>query len=204
MATPVSICNRALSHCNIAHRIESLEADDDPIAEACNLAFEPAIHALLRQHDWQFARRTAALAAVDMDDEGIPVYWDYKYAYPANCLRLHKVVPEKSHPTLESADFAIESDVSGTMRVIVTNLENAYAIYTAKVDPLAYGDPLFEEALVWAVARELAPDLTGNETVIGYTERRYAQALSAAWATDFNEQKQSNKPMPRTVRVRRA
>ena len=86
MASISDICNAAISHCGTRSKITSID-EGSPEASACHTHFALARDSLLRAHDWNFARVTGQLGAL----QNPPARWAYKYAAPIDCLRLRRL-----------------------------------------------------------------------------------------------------------------
>ncbi len=89
MASPVDICNRALSRLG-ANRILALSDNSDE-AKACNSAWEHVRDEVLRSHPWNSVSARETLAPLGTD----PIWgYDYHYLWPADCLRVLMVDTE--------------------------------------------------------------------------------------------------------------
>src|SRR5437879_11783972 len=86
MTTVTDICNAAISHCGTRSKISSID-EGSPEANACRTHFALARDSLLRAFDWNFARITASLGAL----QDPPARWGEKYALPVDCLRLRRL-----------------------------------------------------------------------------------------------------------------
>ena len=111
-----------------------------------------------------------------------PPPWLYSYAYPSDCLRLRQLVSALGYsggvgaygyPVLAGAGgasermrkFAVATDTNSsgnTINVVLANLDNALAVYTAQITDPTMWDPNFQQALVVALAARLAMPLTGS------------------------------------------
>ena len=173
MPSIVDICNLALSHLGkgaIASLAESSEA-----ARACNLHYEIIRDKSLEDFPWRFAQRQVNLSL----RSGITVVgWVYVYAYPANCLSVNKVYTPATYTEPEPQPFD-EFNPDGT-KSIVTNLQDAYAEFTARItDPVLFSS-LFVTAMSFHLASDIAVKLTGNDGKRNDMLQIYYQKLQEA------------------------
>jgi hypothetical protein len=112
-----------------------------------------------------------------------PVPWRYEYAYPSDCLKVRFVIP---HPSLPAAGVAplmtnigvsfmpsvntslpfvpaIDTDADGNqIRVILTNVPRAEAVYTARIANVDLWDPSLQNAVVGALAAWACAPVAGS------------------------------------------
>lgn len=201
MASEVEICKLALSNIR-ARSINSL-TESSVEAQQCKLKYSIVRDFLLRDVPWQFAREVKALAL--RTDE--PLEWVYAYQYPSDCLNVRYITadfgfkdqtadgiayrdrydvwfvePERQVP------FELGSFSDG--KAILTDQEDAYAVYTKRVtDPNQY-DSQFILAFSWYLASELAVPLVGGDQGRTYRNdalQMYRAIVNAAVAADGNE-----------------
>lgn len=111
--------------------------------------------------------------------------WLYAYAYPADCLLLRYLLPPytvtntgisplagigwaQSNTMTPNTPFAVayDTDINGDpMRVVLTNLSQAQAVYTVDCEDPDQWDSSFQEALVAGLGAKLVMGLTGNMQV---------------------------------------
>lgn len=134
---------------------------------------------VLRHDDWPFARRTNVLTLVKTafvppvqawDETQPPPPWRFSYQYPSDAIfvRYLRLSPfgyaggEAGPGTFEPLPvrFAIASDPPGPgqppAKVILSDLENALAVYTSRVTNPDQWEALFQVSLVKALAAKLA------------------------------------------------
>lgn len=182
MATVVSICNMALARIGVSSFISSLnEASNE--ARVLNLFYEQMRDFALRDHDWNFARRRVVLA-----DAGTPpTNWAFKYTYPSDCLRARTIVRSGMRTPRNDQRVAFEVASEGSQRVIYTDQAQAELVYTARItDPTLY-DPMFESALAFLIAAEVAMPLTVKESVANAARNGYERIKSLAAAQSSSE-----------------
>ncbi len=202
MPSIVDICNRALSHTGTDQAIASL-SEKSKEARVCARWYEPIRDQLLRTFAWNFAQRQVLLAS--MGD--VPTGWQYRYRYPTDCVDLQRVFQSGNyHPGieddgLEMAPFKIASDGEGG-RVILTDIEQAEALYTARVDDPNLFPADFVVALELTLAANIAMPMLAQPKISDYLANKARQALSEAMAANLNEGHYPNHPDAEWVRDR--
>lgn len=179
----IDICNMALALIN-RERIDSLE-DSSQEAKMCKTFYDHERRRLLKMYSWGFARKTDQLA---LRVNTIPG-WDFIYGLPQDCISVLFVFNDMTVERREfnRQDFRIVT-VTGSDKVIATNVENAWAeyIYNSK-DTNAFSEE-FVETFVHALAAKLALPLTSN-TELAQRNLQLAQAaMNMAALEDANEQ----------------
>lgn len=180
-AVPVDICNMALSKMGARAKINSLN-DTSPAAIHCNIWYDHLRQLLIRSAPWGFCRMTVQLSPLGSVNNTPPdnqYPWLFNYAYPPDCLRMRYIIPvpppapnvvppNPGQPLLWSPwmmprrDFRYLVTNIGSQKQIVSNLNNAIAIYNSDVKDVSLFDPGFADALVGALAAELVLPLAGN------------------------------------------
>ena len=88
MESKIEVWNKALGH--IGTRTVASESENCEEARQCALYWDAARRQALRDFPYPWAQTRIALAA-----KALPAVWDgewqYAYAYPSNCLKLHKI-----------------------------------------------------------------------------------------------------------------
>lgn len=181
MASEIQVCNLALSRVG-AYRIQSLD-DATKEARECKLFYPFSRDAVLRDHDWGFARKRVSLALLSETWSG----WDYAYQYPVDCLVARKITPDAETETGDKVEFEISSNDSLSRRVILTNKEDAELVYTAKVEDVNLFDAIFTDALAWRLASELAIPLKAKADLQNVLFQKYIFVLGRAEAINSNE-----------------
>ena len=198
MTSVVQICNMALARIGTG-RIDSLtEASEE--ARQCSTFYEPVRDRLLARVPWRFALKREALAPLSVT---APVEWTYTYAWPSDCIQARYIEP--TGPTPSSAGliwpdqwYWNQVDPGGSvvtelpaMRTpsferrgdtIVTHQPEAVLIYTYRVTDPNQFDPLFVEALSYALAAELAVPIRDDKAGRREMERAAHSALMVAAA----------------------
>lgn len=182
MTSVVEICNLALSHLGDSASVSSIDPPEGSAqAEHCARFYPIARDSLLEQHSWQFATRRSALAQV----QNVATEWLYAYAEPNDCLsKLAVLAPDArddySEPMVLNGTYLgvrtgigiytpqpycseIAEDGSP---IILTNQQNAWLRWVARVTDTNRFSPLFVETLAYWLASKLAgPVLKGTEGV---------------------------------------
>lgn len=217
MASPVQVCNRALSRIGIDQLIEDLN-DPNSRAQACLQHYDDCRIELLQDFPWGFAQKVVQLAEVA--DVTVPG-WRYVYRYPVDCLRAQQVTDESGGrgatgnifrdiwsydlpgEFLQRVPYAVMADpVTVGARVIVTDLELAYLWYTADVTDINQFPPLARSALSWKIAGEIALGLRADTRLQQNAIQQYAWVVSQAQVGSQLEGTADKTPTPETVRVR--
>jgi hypothetical protein len=101
MADLIQIANLSLSRIGTRSSIADL-AEDSPEARAFNTIYDQARDETLEAVDWGFARARRYLA----DLGSPPVDWQFRYAYPSDCLKirgLYQPLSQQGSPSGEGA-----------------------------------------------------------------------------------------------------
>lgn len=164
------ICNMALGI--IGQNFISALDDGTHTANQCQLFFEPARDACLRDHKWNFALARKTLAQTTAPVSG----WSYAYQLPPECLR---VVELNGDPEIA---WAIEA------RTLVTDEPAATILFIAKIDDANAWDALFVEALVALLASKLALAVAHDASYSVELLKLYNLRTADAKAVDGQEQ----------------
>lgn len=176
----VNICNMALVQLGGA-LIESLTASGTTQEEQlCYLFYEEARDYLLRAHPWKFAEVWLSLSELSGED---PEDFTYAYAYPTDCVFLRDIY---NSGAAERVKFQVRQDTDGA-RMIVTDEEDAIAVYTARADDPTKYDVHFRGALSAYLAYLLCEPLDAGEAKKKRMLSAYMMALAQAKASDASE-----------------
>jgi hypothetical protein len=153
------ICNMALSY--IGHgRINSID-DMSEEARKCKVHYDHDRRRMLTAYPWGFAKRVEKLAAFP---EAVPG-WDVVYAYPAECLSVLYVYNKESARKKETEPEDYEIVTLGGNKGVATDVQEAWAEYTADVkDPVNFSEE-FVEGLTHLLASSIAMGITGNANI---------------------------------------
>ena len=209
-ATPEAICNLALGRVR-ATKITVL-TEQSPSAIECNALYSDVRDHLLTLYSWGFAKTTRALSL----KAEVPTEWLYMFDYPSDCLRVHYIIPPESGKNIvtgtgiatpridyEPIPYEIATGDDGSRRIL-TDYEDSYISYTKKVTNTTLFDPLFDQALAWALAIDLAIVLGGDS---GSKYRDQAQTafdrvIQQAIAHSINESEGGRERLPRSIQAR--
>src|SRR5687768_841518 len=121
MASPVSICNMALSHVGISKEIASIDPPDkNDQARACARFYEEDRDECLRDFPWAFARRIVELALVETLATDGTRDWAYSYRMPSDYLGHARMLNGLGiRPAMETelsrVPFSLASDEDGLL-----------------------------------------------------------------------------------------
>jgi len=173
MASVVEICNLALSQIGDVF-IES-PPETSKEAKRCAAVYDHDRRALLRAHDWGFARSRAELAPLS----STPAFgFAVEFQLPSNCLRVLRVV--------DDPEWAVEG------RKILSTGDSLQIIYTADISDPNQFDALFIRALAMRIATNIAYSLAPNKDLVknlyalfelAVTEARRIGAIESDWKT---------------------
>lgn len=144
--------------------------------------------ALLRDHVWTFAKRRVKLAR----STRTPAFeWAYQYRLPSDYFRFLKASNnDAGHGNIR---YRLESDsVDG--RVIMTDAEDVYLSYIAKVTNTAEMPHDFREALAYRLAAECAIEFAQSNTLYDRMEREARYAIGIAKSTGAIEDYPEERP----------
>lgn len=183
LTSPETVCNAALVRAGWSGAFIANIYDGTRQSNAALAIYSQTRDELLRSYDWGFAEfnapltllKTAAVFGYTIPPSttsswtsSFPMLpWIYEYQYPANCIKVRSLRPQ--NPVLPVFDpspntFRIADDTTLTTsntKVILTNLANAYCVYTGQVTNPALWDPGFTENMVTTLASNLGPALMG-------------------------------------------
>lgn len=206
MASDIDLCNRALAEIRARATIASLE-EVSTEAQNCRLFYDSTRKQLLRSAHWGFARRQVPLSLLGTLVAGTSEYpWAYSYEYPARCIKMRYILPSPPvgsdsalvvpgsswNPYLSPSRanrFLISSidDDASASRVVLSNVKDAIGVFTSNVTNVDLFDPLFEEALVKALAAKLVIPLAGEVKMKADLESFAYNAVVSARVADGNE-----------------
>ena len=184
------IANMALTHVGAENDIEEL-LEETVEAKACNTWYGFSLLQTLEAYDWSFARRRAVLTLhgdtiSTTAQQPLAGVWGFRYVYPADCVVLRKMQHPNAPPD-NALPFEIELSLDGNEKTIVTNVENAVAVFTFNQTAANLYTPGFVLALSYALAVNIAYTLTAKITVSKEMERRFGIAIGHAAANMLNE-----------------
>lgn len=175
----VTICNMAASHVGSKTTIESID-ENHPVAKECKLWYEAARIQTLEDFDWDFARKSSALA---LHAEAAPTNrWSFRYQIPSDSVS-PRVIENPAGPTADAVPYEIENAGDETLS-IVTNMEDATLVYTYDVQNVALFSLGFIEALAFQLAYKISYKISGKASLKDRILRDYDRALQIAYASN--------------------
>src|SRR5690348_7053651 len=182
--SPETVCNAALVRIGWSGGFVENMYDGTRQANACLAIYGQTRDSILRTFEWGFAEvntpltllKTAPVFGYSLPSttsswtSSYPMLpWLYEYQYPSNCVKIRSLRPQ--NPVLYVFDpapntFRIADDTTITTsnkKVILTNLANAYAVYTGQVTDPTLWDDGFTDTMVAALASQLGTLLTGPQ-----------------------------------------
>jgi hypothetical protein len=195
-----AICNMAISHLGIGKEIANIDTEASQEAAACRRFYDVSRESTLRDAPWPFAtaRQTLALIEQDPNDE-----WGYSYGYPSGCMFFRRILSGDRTDTQDSrVPYKIERGTSGL--IVMTDMEDAIAEYTADVTDTTLFPPDFVMALSLRIALMSAPRLTaGDQHGLGRRAyEMYRIEIARVNATAFNEEQLDREPDSEFIRER--
>ena len=180
MNSSTNICNMALAYLGQSS-ITSLKQDNER-ARWLGLFYEPVRDEVLRTHNWAFATREKSLIQVETETK-LP--GKYSYKYPADALFIRKIfAPQTSG---DAVAFTERYDTVSQMRVLVTSVPQAIALYTRRITDETQFDPAFSKAFALALASDTALALTGDVTLASRLQQQYTLYIEEARRTNMEE-----------------
>lgn len=186
--TVAQVCNLALAHLNQTQsQISNLDTDTGTTAIQCRIHYKPSLEYVLTNHDWQFAAKRVTLAEIS---PAPPTTWQFRYDYPSDCLKIRRL--ERGTRPGKVMPFIIEDDGTGSGLSILTDVEQATALYTWRAESPSLWTPGFAVAFSWYLAAELCPALTGDREMQKGAYEVYQSTATSAAAIDSQEQWQDD------------
>lgn len=187
MASMVAICNIALTRAGCT-TISSLDEATNE-ARQCKLEYESIRDQVLRAYPWSSATKIVALA---LTNEKIPG-WQYAYSYPADCLLMRKVYSAEhayiyssgsDHLCLHDIDNKRKVIMTSSGRVVLSNIDSAYAEYTFRNTNTESYDPELINSIAWALSYAISVSLTGNKELREHLYKLYVESVQSAHLSD--------------------
>lgn len=193
--SPEDCINDALVRIGYKRRIGSIYEGTEAAKIALDI-YSQTRDQMLRDGDYGFARGDIALALLKTAPAGgyvlngwtsayPPLPWKYEYTYPSDCLKVRNLrttpifIPDFD-PQPSSFDTPNDNSYSPSVKVIVTNVQNAICTYTRQVTAITQWEPSAIEALCAEIGRRLAPALAGMDaTKLEASDEQAESAQSA-------------------------
>ena len=197
------IGNLALGRLGIGQSIASLSDQTNPARQIARF-YDHCRKEVLRAFPWGFSLRWESLAKVA--DAEIPG-WVYTYQYPQNCLMVRAVSDESWYrlaglryscvnlwPAQIRYPWRLALKEDGEGQVILTDVDEAYAFFTADVTNTAVFPPDFVNVLAWRLAMEAGGPLQAKADLVDRAQQQYLFWHSHAAAAALNEQRDEERP----------
>jgi hypothetical protein len=181
----IDIVNGALLHCGLKP-ISSFTENSDA-ARAATVLYPGARDAMLRMHQWNWAKRRAVLV---QDTVNPSSGFDYQYILPADFLMMMKT--DDPH-----TDWSIEGE-----RLLSNETAVTISYIAVVTDPNKW-DGLFREALEHWLASKFAGALRNAPQVSRALEEEYKELLRLARVQNSHENPMTNVYDDDLVRARR-
>ena len=185
----VSICNQALLLLG-SDIIANLD-ESNKRATHCSTLYDPARRAVLRRHNWGFARARRDLAQLS---EAPAFGFEYYYQLPSDLLRLRSIYQDDGHPYQER--YAVEG------HKIAINISPCRVIYTRDVTNPREFDALFDKTLAAWLAWELSLPITGSNTKREMMAQALQYYLDMAESVDAVEGSEHREATPDYMQAR--
>ena len=220
MASPVDICNTALSLIGSETVVSSIYPPDGSIESGHCARFYPLARlAMIDLGLWSFTKSRAVLAEVANASQ----IWAYAYTLPSDCINALRVLrPDAStnsisisdplgnlYPQVPSYFIAVDESAGAPFEidgaVLRTNEPDATLVYATDVTDSTKFTPSFVMALSYMLASYLAgPIVKGMQGVqLGKALRQEAMVMaSASSAGDANNSMAVNEPVAAALRAR--
>lgn len=215
MASPIDICNTALSLLGADTIVASIAPPDGSVeAGHCARFYPLARRQMIDLGEWAFTKTRIALAEVDNDSES----WAYAYSLPTGCINAKRILMPNaavndlvlSDPFTSTYVTTVDESAGAPFEVdgevIRTNEAEAVLIYTVDVEDTSKFPASFVMALSTLLAAYLAgPIIKGTAGInIGRSLRQEAnEAAAKSSAGDTNNSTVVNEPLPASLRARR-
>jgi hypothetical protein len=165
--TPIDVVNQSLDFIGAQVQLASFSDPARPgLAASALLLYTPTVQLVLRQNNPDFARLTPTLLLASTVTPPVP--WMFVYEYPADCLFLRQLVPPPRSYNIYDP-FPVRGNVgvvidpsSNPVKVIATDLANAFAVYTTSLVTEDNWDSVFLQAVIRQLANPLAMAVAGR------------------------------------------
>lgn len=195
----VVIANMALSKIGARSTIGSLQ-ENSAEAQQIRLWWDTARAQTLQAYNWSFARKRKTLVESTDIPDGTDMLWAFRYDYATDALAVREIW----NPAGKEADaipYETEFTPDRSKKTILTDQEDAVAIFTIDVPEVQSWPALAIEALVTCLAFHIAFPLTGSREIANEKALEFRYIINYASSQDGNE---SVKSAPRDAEAIRA
>lgn len=215
MADATAIANMALGRIKVGRRITSL-AEQSSEAKTCGFWMSECRRAVLRSMPWAVAQRAVSLAQIEGQE--FPG-WSYVYAYPTDALKVNFVSDDSgmrlsyrtnvateqlisTYPQSTGVPWLLANSSDGQRRVILCDLTDAWAFYTADVTDFSVFPQDLASAIAWELAAEIGGSLGAADTAINAARTMAEMAKAGARAQSLNEERPDKTPESPSISCR--
>jgi len=181
MASKVAIWNLALARIKSSALIQS-DTEESTERRAFDAVWDTSLQATLEVFDWTFARARQALAKLA---EAAPAEWEYRYAYPTDCVAARYIATASGVEDAIPYETVLATDRAS--RNILSDLDAACLVYTANITNPNLFSAAFIEALSWKLGSEVGPSLGANNKIIDAAKAGFVTALQQASVQDIKQ-----------------
>lgn len=195
MASKVEICNVGLSAVGVTVGIASMD-EASTEAQECSKIFDLCRDQVLRDFNWDFARRfvTLNLVAESPNSE-----WTYSYRYPSDCLKVRRIVSGNRREA-RRIPFQLGSDSQGML--IYTDAAEAVVEQTTRIEDTALYPADVAFALGYLIGYRVAKPLARDSKEQAAARQAYLIEISNARANAGNETGTDELPEAESIRAR--
>jgi hypothetical protein len=143
-----------------------------------------SLDTFMEEHPWQFAAQFAALTLIsDNPDSNLR----FEYAFPADALVISQLSIKDVNPLIERFEFQkiyFQEKFIGASQRILTNLQDAYAVYTTQLSEDAPFPNHFAKGFSYQLAMDIGPQLITNnwpkvkDTLIPLAKNEISEAIA--------------------------
>jgi hypothetical protein len=198
MAAEVDIYNIALARIGVFETAIQDVNEASKAANVCRMFFDSIRDYVLEDFPWPFAEKRVLLADLGTP----PTNWDYKYAYPADCLSAKYIAVEgaRNPRDTQKIPFRIANDAD--VKVILCDWPDAELVYTAQVTDLNLWTNCARSALAYRLAAEIAMPMSVKPDIANSAMNGYYREKSIAAANTMNEGQPDAQPESEFIAIR--
>lgn len=177
LRSPADVANVALVRMGFKLRVGTLFDGSDHASSLLDI-YGQTRDQMLREFDYDFAERTALLTLLKFVPSSDypwdpatmpPPGWTFEYEFPSDAIKIRLIQPQPNFvfdPDPQFYAFSEYNDPRFTpaQRVILSDVQNATATYTARVTDPETWDVAFTDALAIRLAALLGPQLIGLDS----------------------------------------
>ena len=216
------LCTKALYRLGVREQIDDLLAGSSEEVQVCKAFYADTRDSLLRAGNWPFAtRRYKPGGPLSYTRSG----WSYAYTLPDDLIRVQYIWPGGTNqvgftlpPDLarlgiwqnprtprkdQRIPYAIEAaNAPSDAQILLTDLQTPEIVYTSQILDISKYDPLFSDALTWALADDMAMALTISPERAKFAKEKAAESLKIALSICFNEEEEDIVPDAEAITAR--